>query len=97
MRYEIHNLDGTGPKRVRVFDMPPVETQVARWPGDGYMMRRDYWMAVTDVPCPTKCGGKVQWAEAGYVPGYRICDQCGRHFLAKGTADKPTLVLVRSK
>lgn len=40
----------------------------------------DGWESITDVPCPFKCGGEIHWAEAGYVPGYRICDKCGRHF-----------------
>ena len=53
---------------------------------------RDYWQAVTDVPCPCCKTGTVRWAEAGYVPGYRICDGCGKHFLAKGSAQAPTLV-----
>ena len=56
---------------------------------------RQYWPAVTDVPCPApRCAGIIRWAEAGYVPGYRICDGCGRHFLAAGHADAPTLLRV---
>ena len=38
------------------------------------------WETITDVPCTYKCEGTLRWAEAGYVPGYRICDGCGRHF-----------------
>lgn len=39
------------------------------------------WESITDVSCPTRnCPGELRWAEAGYVPGYRICDCCGSHF-----------------
>lgn len=31
------------------------------------------------VPCP-HCGGWIVWAEAGYVPGYRKCTDCLRHW-----------------
>lgn len=54
----------------------------------------DYWATVTDVPCP-RCaallGGQVRWAEAGYVPGYRVCDTCGTAWMAAGCADRPRL------
>jgi hypothetical protein len=53
---------------------------------------RDYWQAVTDVPCPACRAGTVRWHEAGYVPGYRCCDGCGREFLAGGTASAPALI-----
>lgn len=56
-----------------------------------------YWEAVTDVPCPCCDDGSVQWAEAGYVPGYRICDFCGRHFMAKGNAEEPCLIEVPNR
>jgi hypothetical protein len=82
MRYEMHNLDGTGQRRTQVFDVPSVQN--------------DYWAAVTDVSCPC-CVGTIRWAEAGYVPGYRICDKCGRHFLAKGNSEKPKLLRVRDR
>jgi hypothetical protein len=83
MRIEMHNLDGTGQRRTRVYDLAAAD---------------DYWAAVTDVPCPLAgCGGLVRWAEAGFVPGYRICDGCGRHFLAGETADAPTLLRVGSR
>lgn len=52
---------------------------------------RDYWAAVTDVPCPACSAGTVRWAEAGTVPGWRRCDGCGREFLAGGDGDRPTL------
>ena len=85
MRYEQHNLDGTGFRRTMVFDMPSVN-------------QYDYWLSVTNVPCPSKnCNGTIRWAEAGYVPGYRICEQCGRHFLAEGNAQTPKLLRVRNR
>lgn len=84
MRYEIHN--GTGPKRTQVFDVPNVPN-----------VPNDYWAAVTDVPCPCCNTGNIQWAEAGYVPGYRICDKCGKHFLAKGNMQNPKLLRVGSR
>jgi hypothetical protein len=54
----------------------------------------DFWQAVTEVDCPACCGGRVQWHEAGFVPGYRTCTNCGRHYVAKGKADAPVLVEV---
>lgn len=83
MRIETHNLDGQGPRRCHVYDVPPAAA--------------GYWPAVTDVPCPCCEGGTIRWAEAGYVAGYRICDGCGRHYLAKGTAAAPTLVRVGNR
>ena len=98
MRIETHNFDGRGAKRTRVYDLPPKVLPVTvgfgahehteHWP--------DYWAAVTDVPCPC-CDGTIRWAEAGYVPGYRICDFCGRHFVAGGNAEAPTLLRVGSR
>lgn len=39
------------------------------------------WDQITDVPCFFRsCSGTLRWAENGYVPGYRICDKCGRHY-----------------
>ena len=36
---------------------------------------------VTNIPCiMVGCLGILRWAEAGYVPGYRICDCCGSHY-----------------
>lgn len=85
MRYEQHNLDGRGAKRVQVYDLPPVSAD-------------DYWSAVTDVPCPVPtCEGVLRWAEAGYSPGYRICDQCKRHYIAKGNAEAPKVLRVGSR
>lgn len=98
MRIERHDLDGTGARRTCVYDMPAtseplyaadVRTVIGQVP--------TYWPAVTDVPCPCDCIGRIRWAEAGYVPGYRICDECGRHFQAGGTAAAPTLMRVRQR
>ncbi len=47
------------------------------------------WESVTDVPCTFRCDGTIRWAEAGYVPGYRICDDCGRHFEVGGGVLRP--------
>jgi hypothetical protein len=89
-RIEWHNLHGTGNQRHEVYDLPPVVG--------------NYWAAVTDVPCPVEgCQQTVVWYEAGYVPGYRVCMAPGepgsydhetlRHrFLARGTAEAPTLI-----
>jgi hypothetical protein len=34
----------------------------------------------TSVTC-VDCGvGRLRWAEAGHVPGHRICDRCGSHW-----------------
>lgn len=51
-----------------------------------------YWPAVTDVSCPVCKNGTVRWAEAGNVPGYRLCDACGQRFIAKGNAEQPLLI-----
>lgn len=34
----------------------------------------------TDVPCPDCELGPIAWAEAGFVPGHRICPWCGSHW-----------------
>lgn len=51
----------------------PTTPQKAR---DGWAMPErspwDEWAAVTGAPCPA-CGAPLAWAEAGRVPGYRIC------------------------
>ena len=76
------DLDGRGPRPVRVYRLAP---------------QPDYWVAVTDVPCPGCGHGLLRWAEAGYVPGYRICDDCGGHYLACGTREAPTVARVRGR
>ncbi len=81
--FESHNLHGTGSKRCKVFILK-------------IRSRRDYWANVTNVGCPACGTGVIRWHEAGYVPGYRICDSCGRNFLASGaiTDEKlPKLIL----
>lgn len=50
-----------------------------------------HWPAVTDMPCPVCETKTVRWAEAGHVPGYRICDGREAHFFARGTAVRPML------
>ena len=83
MRIEILNLSGTGYVRTHVYDVPTADT---------------YWHAVTDVPCPLpSCPGIIRWYEAGYVPAYRICDQCQRHFLGGGTSAAPALIRMGAK
>jgi len=86
MRHEIHNLDGLGQKQCQVYDLRPMSGE-----------HPDYWKAVTNVGCPVCQAGIIRWAEAGYVSGYRICDGCERHFLAKGTAASPTLIRVGTR
>lgn len=100
MRYELHNLDGIGQHRTQVYDMTPVTQPVMGGAGYREVVGQipDYWAAVTDVLCPVaKCSGAIRWAEAGYVPGYRICDGCGRHFVARGTGEAPTLLRVGNR
>lgn len=92
MRIEMHNLDGCGARRCHVYDLPP-GPPVSGGGQEAHPTAHEYWPAVTDVPCPCPgCTGTIRWAEEGYVPGYRICDGCRRHFVAKGTALAPTLV-----
>jgi len=81
-RIESLDLDGCGAAPTRVYDLPPAP---------------DYWPAVTDVSCPECAYGTIRWAEAGYVPGYRVCDGCGRHYVAGGTRETPTLLRVGSR
>jgi hypothetical protein len=85
MKYTItrQNLDGQGDRPTRTYAMPRYT---------------DYWSAVTDVPCPLdSCDGMLRWAENGYVPGYRICDHCGRHYLAAGDLTAPVLYRVGTR
>jgi len=83
-----YNVDGRGEREHRLY---PVSAAV-----DGYTTTGKavlgFWPAVTDVACPVCEDGTVRWAEAGYVPGYRICDGCGRHFMAEGEAHSPALL-----
>lgn len=83
--YESLNLDGLGNRDMRVYVLPIQDIN-------------DYWSSVTDVPCPIdSCDGIIRWYEAGYVPGYRICDKCKRHFMAKGSVKEPKLVNLNRK
>ena len=52
--------------------------------------------SVTDIACPL-CGGYVRWAEAGHVPGYRICDGEGHHFQAAGDPNDPKLIFIHNQ
>ena len=83
-RIEMRNTDGTGARRCRAFDLAPAA-------GMGC------WSAVTDVLCPSCGSGLLRWAEAGHVPGYRICDRCRRHYLAGGDHAHPVLVLLAGR
>lgn len=38
----------------------------------------DIWLQVDWTPCPV-CGAPVVWYEAGYVPGYRVCNKSPHH------------------
>ena len=78
--WENHDLHGTGSKRCMVFVMP--------------VKSRDYWANITDVRCPACLEGIIRWHEAGYVPGYRICDGCGRTFFARRTDERARPVLI---
>ena len=96
MRIEKHNLDGTGIQNCEVYDMPSLSPH-------------DYWLSVTDVPCPVPgCNQTIVWYEAGWVPGYRVCmariesngfdyfdsQTLNHRFLARGNAARPVLVRV---
>ena len=83
-RIEMRNTDGTGARRCRAFDLAPAA-------GMGC------WSAVTDVLCPSCGSGLLRWAEAGHVPGYRICDRCRRHYLADGDHAPPVVVLLAGR
>jgi len=86
MKYEQLDLEGDGiGRRRQVFYMPMAH-------------ENNYLASVTDVPCPSGCGGLVRWAEKFFIgkhrPGYRVCEKCCRHWLARGEATAPTLVLM---
>lgn len=54
----------------------------------GQTVRSNSWAMAKLIPCPICGSGKMQWAEAGYVPGYRICDFCGRGFIISPFTEK---------
>lgn len=84
MNRKLYNLDGNGLKWTNVYVLPVVNNT-------------DYWVNVTDIPCPLNCSGIIRWHEAGYVSGYRICDKCKKHFLAKGNINEPILLRVGTR
>lgn len=98
-RIEMLNLDGNRLRRTRVWDMTPATEPIHAADGTDRVIGSmpAYWPAVTDVTCPVCNTGHVRWAEAGYVPGYRICDSCERHFLALGTAKEPKIALMAGR
>jgi hypothetical protein len=75
-RVELLDLDGTGARRTHVYQVPAAG---------------GYWEAVTDILCPACGAGMITWHEAGFVPGYRICNHCRRHFIAAGNLEAPVL------
>jgi hypothetical protein len=58
----------------------------------------DAWWSIPLPPCPD-CGGKVEWAEWGQVPGSRRCDQCKQFFRLRtiGTEDDDIGWLLQQK
>ena len=66
---EVVRIVGTADVAIRLDIEPayPGETPAA-WHERGDM-----------VPCP-ECGAALGWAEAGYVPGWRVCMGPARHF-----------------
>lgn len=90
-------MSKTKTKMLRTIECKPTSEPLSTWNSETKSYCETggriptYWAAVTDVPCP--CGaGMIRWAEAGFVPGWRQCDNCGTHWRAKGTAKAPTLV-----
>jgi len=53
----------------------------------GHLSSVDPWALAGIAPCPN-CGGRLLWAEAGYVPGYRICEMCGRSWMVRFRVDE---------
>ena len=83
-----YDMDGQGTRTHQVFRLEKRYHFQDRPP----RVSPDYWSAVTDVQCPCCETGMIRWHEAGYVPGYRRCDGCLRHFQAAGDAEGPELV-----
>ena len=84
-RTATYNLDGRGDKQYTAYDLPCIDPD-------------DYWTNVTGIPCPVpQCEGTILWYEAAYVPGYRICSHCQRHFMARGDAEHPFLLDCKRK
>lgn len=101
MIIEQHNLDGQGFKRCHVYPMSIVSendywssvTNVPCPTSQVVTTKIDGIKHIIKMPC----GGDIRWHEAGYVPGYRMCDNCKRHFIAKGGVSEPKLVRVGTR
>ncbi len=52
-----------------------------------------YWPQT--MPCP-HCQSWIVWAEAGYVPGYRICSGCHRHWRMTMDSNSAKWMFVRA-
>lgn len=50
----------------------------------------NYWHGTTGVKC--SCGGSIEWAEAGYVPGARACRSCLALYAVRGRGDNRKLI-----
>jgi len=100
MRYETRNL-GDGARKHAVYGMPVLD------PHDYWKSVTDVPCPVCNPPMTmgqylVECfrthehgrRGTIRWHEAGFVPGSRICDGCGRFFQAEGSIDKG-IMLVR--
>jgi hypothetical protein len=59
-------------------------------------MRLDGWRWSVALTCPACGAGTPQWAEAGHVPGYRVCDHCGRGWEVSFQRDGEALLLTLS-
>lgn len=49
----------------------------------GGVARVDAWALIGIVPCPACGAGRLLWAEAGNVPGWRVCSSCKRPWMAQ--------------
>ena len=76
-RRDYRTLPGQRQQRTTIYPMPVVP-------------KPDFELSVTDVPCPKCRRGKVRRV-AGRDPLYRICDLCGRNFVAEGSPEQPAL------
>ena len=66
-----------------------IAAQYPRVPAGTYGFRQlDGWTLVAAAPCPV-CGGRLLWAENGNVPGWRICEACGRSWMCKPAGTQP--------
>ena len=61
---------------------PPTDLDMGQVPTGGA------WWTIPLPPCPD-CGGVLEWAEAGYVPGARECTTCRSLFMVDGRPDPP--------